>query len=561
MECWPKKKDGVMLFSRLLVFVFAFYSALSFAGVNLKNGNFYISYTDIIVPGGNKSLDITRTYNSKATDIGWFGFGWGSEFETFLKVSADGSVVIHENGAGAKTRFTPRQGAVDAKAASEKIIAAMRKKSSITDKVAKDLIKTLSTNAEVRHAYARKYDVEANLSKGTKLFSNERGLQSITVLASKGDAPHYVRELNSGEKHFFSKAGKLLKKVDKNGYTVNLSYGKSGKLDNIKDSQAKQLFFEWYSDGRLKSVSSGAKDKKASFEYKGLDLVKSTDVSNNTYKFSYDTNHNLVGVDYSDKSKMVIDYEKKTQFVQSVTKRNGEKTSYKYEFNPKNKDLHYWTLVTKSGLSGKPITNRYEYENKIREDGSQYTYRILTVVNGVKTETVYSECCSLPLKIQRGDLVTNFEYNSDGLLTKKTSSTGEFVQLEYEKKYNKIAKVVNNKGWTQFAYDKKGNLTKALNDKGKAVLLLYDRKGRITKMVDDNRKTNKRRTLSFKYNSLGKPVEIAMDKVGKIKVAYDNYGEIKKVDSKTGPKMALQVTQAFQSLLSIVKPAGVSLGI
>jgi hypothetical protein len=56
------------------------------AGVNLKNGNFYVSYTDIVVPGGGKKLEITRTYNSKATEVGWFGFGWGSLYETKLVV-------------------------------------------------------------------------------------------------------------------------------------------------------------------------------------------------------------------------------------------------------------------------------------------------------------------------------------------------------------------------------------------------------------------------------------------------------------------------------------------
>lgn len=78
-------------------------------------------------------------------------------------------------------------------------------------------------------------------------------------------------------------------------------------------------------------------------------------------------------------------------------------------------------------------------------------------------------------------------------------------------------------------------------------------------MFDKDVKTGKKRILSFKYNALGKPVEIEMKNVGKINVAYDNYGEIKKVESKQGHKMALQVTQAFQSLLSIVKPAGVNL--
>ena len=80
-------------------------------------------------------------------------------------------------------------------------------------------------------------------------------------------------------------------------------------------------------------------------------------------------------------------------------------------------------------------------------------------------------------------------------------------------------------------------------------------------MIDQDKKNNKKRTLSFVYNALGKPIKIKMEKVGTILVAYDNYGEIKKVESKAGHKMALQVTQAFQSLLAIVKPAGVNLNL
>src|SRR5690606_9171426 len=117
----------------------------------------------------------------------------------------------------------------------------------------------------------------------------------------------------------------------------------------------------------------------------------------------------------------------------------------------------------------------------------------------------------------------------------------------------------NNEGWTKFKYDPKCNLQQAQNAQGKAVLLYYDRNGKITTMLDRDTKTNAQRKLSFKYNSLGKPVEIAMDNVGKINVDYDNYGEIKKVESAKGHKMALQVTQAFQNLLTIVKPAGVNL--
>jgi len=133
--------------------------------------------------------------------------------------------------------------------------------------------------------------------------------------------------------------------------------------------------------------------------------------------------------------------------------------------------------------------------------------------------------------------------------------------LSYDDKINKITRVYNNEGVTNFEYDDKGNLVKASNDKGKKVLLIYDRMGRITTMVDNDAATKGNRTLAFKYNAQGKPVEITMKNVGTINVAYDNFGEIQKVESKAGHKMALQVTQAFQSLLSIVKPAGVNLNL
>ena len=523
----------------------------AWGGVNLKNGNFYISYTDIVVPGGGKKLEITRTYNSKSTEVGWFGFGWGSDFETRLETSADGSVVIHEHGAGGKTRFTPKT-AVDAEAASKKILEAMRKRTQLSEQAAAQLLAKLKNNAELRHTYALNFKVQTSVAVGTVLYSSDRGAQELHVVKDG-----YNRIYPDGKKESYDMKGNLTKITDKSGYSISFNW-KDGKLNSIKDSQAKQIFFSWYANGRVKEVWSSG-EKKAEYKYNGDNLVSSKDVGGNTYEYGYDKSHNLVSIGYGDKSKMAIKYEQKTLFVQEIVDRNGESTKYQYGSNPKAPEDHYWTTVVKNGFDGKPASNRYEYEIKTRPDGSRYTYRIITDINGIKTETIYSECCSLPLKIARGKQVTNFEYNDRGLLVKKSSTKGDFVQIDYDDAINKIKKVTNNEGTTDFTYDKQGNLITAKNDKGKAVLLVYDTKGKITKMVDDDKKTNQRRTLSFQYNALGKPVVIEMEKVGKINVAYDNYGEIKKVESDAGHKMALQVTQAFQNLLAIVKPAGVNL--
>lgn len=541
-----------MNLKRFLVSLVLVFPAIVFSGVNLKNGNFYITYTDIIVPGGDHDLEITRTCNSKSIESGWFGYCWGSLYETKLMVSSDGSVMVMENGSGAKTRFVPKE-AVNVESASKKIIEAMRKKESMSDVAVQTLLKRLNNDAELRQFYSKKYEIETKLADGTTLYSNDRGIQTLVK-----EKDGYKRNNSDGKVDYFDNAGKLTKISDKNGYSILFEY-KNNILTAIKDTQAKQIILEWYPDGKLKSASY-AGDKKTNYIYdtKG-NLVSSTDVLGNTYKYEYDGNHNLTKINYTDTTSMQIKYDKNS-FATEVVERTGEVTKYKYESNPKNPDFHYWTTVTKKPLEGVETTSRYEYEIKTKPDGQQYTYRVATEVDGVSTDTIYSECCSLPLKITRGKDITTFEYNAKGLLTKKTSTRGEYIELAYDDKINKITKVVNNDGWTTFQYDKVGNLSKAVNNEGKSVLLIYDRMGKITKMIDQLKDDVKsRRTLSFKYNSLGKPVEIEMENVGKINVAYDNYGEIKKVESKAGAKMALQVTQAFQSLLSIVKPAGVNL--
>lgn len=209
---------------------------LADAGVNLKNGNFYISYTDIVVPGGGKKLEITRTYNSKSTEVGWFGFGWGSEYETRLEVSADGSIVVHENGSGAKTRFTPKS-PIDAVAAATKIVNEMKKKTALSEKASSELIQKLAKNAELRHTYAQNFGVQSVIAPGTVLYSSDRGPQELFV-----EKDGYRRAQPDGRQDTFNLTGQLVKISDKSGYYVGFTY-KNGNLESLKDSQAKQIFF------------------------------------------------------------------------------------------------------------------------------------------------------------------------------------------------------------------------------------------------------------------------------------------------------------------------------
>ncbi len=94
-----------MIHTPKLVWLLIFFASTAQAGVNHKNGNFYIAYTDLIK---GPLFEVTRTYNSKSTDIGLFGFGWGSDFESHLIVGPSGTPIIYHHGAGATGYFKPR---------------------------------------------------------------------------------------------------------------------------------------------------------------------------------------------------------------------------------------------------------------------------------------------------------------------------------------------------------------------------------------------------------------------------------------------------------------------
>src|SRR5690606_8534747 len=101
-------------------------------------------------------------------------------------------------------------------------------------------------------------------------------------------------------------------------------------------SHAKQLFFSWYPNGRVKNLWSVG-DKKSEFKYDGQDLVYSKDVDGNEYGFEYDKNHNLTKVVYNPnrakgekEDAMAMKYDPKTLFVTEIKDRNGEATKYSY---------------------------------------------------------------------------------------------------------------------------------------------------------------------------------------------------------------------------------------
>ena len=78
-------------FTKFLVLCVCFSAVQSYGGVNYKNGNFYVSYTDIVVPGEErtlKSLGRTLSFDSLA------GLAWGGEANLKRNLKSEQTVLL-----------------------------------------------------------------------------------------------------------------------------------------------------------------------------------------------------------------------------------------------------------------------------------------------------------------------------------------------------------------------------------------------------------------------------------------------------------------------------------
>lgn len=535
------------------------------ANVSLRNGNFFIGYTDILYPGGFEPK-IERVYNSKTPYKGIFGWGWGTEYEAYLRVSADGSVVIYEYGGGAENRFSPRQfNKKELSEAVEKIVGVAKAAGILgTAKSLQEYRKKLTKDAVFRNDEWEKFRAQGKLKartlkNKTQLYSNRFSYQYVTKVKSG-----YVRTYDNGKLEWFSNQGRLIKVTDRNGNFVQLNYGKNGQLSTLKDNFNRRMSFKFNARGLLAEVT-GENGKKSKYRYNGRDeLIWSRDVDGNVYRFAYssDNRHNMTEIKYSDKTNLKISYypRSKNENVSSVKERDGTWSFYSYWQNKKMpgnfkvsvqvKDKDKKTLISKSS---------YEYFMKRKASGEEWTQRMITSLDGQVTDTTYNECCGLPVVISRNGRKTTFDYDRKGRVVRKETPT-EVTQLKYHNQLGKVVRVdsfskrTKRKKWSSFKYDKKANLVFAKNSDKKGVKLFYDRKGRIKSMLDQSK-----RRIDFTYDENSKPIVIKDPKLGSIKVSYTSTGEVKQVESSAGRRIAMQVTTAFQNLLEIIRPAGVTL--
>ncbi len=209
--------------------------------ISLASGNTYIVETDVRVPGLSGGLTLVRTWNSKwpatqsAFQIGLFGPNWRSNFEERVFIGSD-HYLKYSRGDGSFWSFGFNGGGW-----------------------------TVAAPANIAATFVT-------------------------------GSPNWTLTFQNGEQRLFDNiSGKLVKIIDRNGNTTQLSYDSLGRLVTVTDSVSRHLYFA-YGSGSSYLVTSVTSDLGLSLSYSydtqgRLSQVTRPDLS--TWSFTYET-HSLI---------------------------------------------------------------------------------------------------------------------------------------------------------------------------------------------------------------------------------------------------------------------------
>jgi YD repeat-containing protein len=486
-----------------------------------------------------------------------------------LRAQADGSVIAYEYGGGSQNRFKPVSGTGKNTASMTDAIIHATKLAGATSSQEEErkLREDLTNNAERRSEEWENYRAEGVLSNpdipiGTVFLSQRFSYQTITRVPEG-----YIRAFDSGRIEFFDESGLLVRISDRNGNFISIRRI-AGRIARVSDNFSRNFTLTYNKKDLLDRIE-GSNGERTTYLYNDRDeLIESTDTGDNRYQYEYssDGQHNLTRILYSDGTSMEIDYygRDKYESLKSVKDRDGTLTKYLYDSDPENRN-HYKVGFEVVGADTKPLSSSlYEYFTDTDPDGVEKTKRLITTLDGDRTDTFYNEN-GLPLSIAHGQEETSFRYDPYGRVIYKDTAI-DTRELEYDPNAGRVSLVritpksqIAKSSWSRFRYDDRSNLIAAENSDGQQVTLDYDEVGRIRVLHDEKGKSR----IEFEYNENSKPVVIrkidADGSTGAIKVTYAMNGETRKVESPEGRKVALAVTSAFQSLLDIIRPAGVNL--
>lgn len=297
-------------------------------GVNIRNGNFAVSYLisgDDSDPAG---VPFKITYNSLSSYQGKFGVGWGSAWDTRMLYMPDGSVIVHENGTGSYTVYN-RGSDAEINAGIEEILKAVMAKdpSALTDEMLVNL-KDIKNGDGARFEAVMKYGPRKPMPVVSDLavyiysiFNNDYCYKESTI--------DHISNEHYPARFFPFSCAKPVEYFNDDGTINNLVLYTSNE-----NKEGDERSLEGERDGPVIKKLIDEKGSVTKFTYnKKRELIQINYPGGNLYKYAYDSRGNMTTITYVDESKRLITYDKVDR-VTSVTERSGDIAKFEYLPDP-----------------------------------------------------------------------------------------------------------------------------------------------------------------------------------------------------------------------------------
>ena len=440
------KKSIIILFTIII-------SLNSYSGVNLKNGNFYIGFTDIILKDTLwQDLKVGRTYNSKSTYNGSFGYGWGTNFDTYLVLTPDFTVSVMMRGSGQRSIFESEfTNEENIQITIDQIIQAAKNAHKInTPEEEITFTNKLVSSLETRFLYFEKYRKAGLIpytnhqedityfSQGCGCIGENKPVYNYIISTSDGYKLYNYKKNNI---FYFNKQGKMtgLSSIENPDYNWQILYNKDNQLEKVTSYNGNILYFKVDSLNRIIEISSNQSDKTTKYKYNNKNLGYSRDTGFNQYKYAYDKKHNMTKCVYNPvrfkgekEDAKHITYQTKSSYVTKVIKRDSSYIIYDY-IGDGYIDNDYGTKVV---TYYKDSTIKKEYSewwyNKTNDHGINWTYKKMNITNSDTIIRVFHEVSRKPLKVITSKDTYLFTYSPKGLLlSAKALSASSGITLSY----------------------------------------------------------------------------------------------------------------------------------
>ncbi len=490
----------------LYFFITTLFTTAADSAVILKNGNFNVSYDDLTVDQ-RTGLVLARHYNSVSTQMGWFGRGWGTAFETRLWVMPDGMVAAYENGNGHITMYgEPDDNAI--KKAVDLITQTLLKNALIRSNQETSMREQLQTEPLLRLQWSWRLQLHGPLPEvGTRLVGSEfesamdrfarlddreflryafitddregaiellqlkydyidaRSEACGQLLRTKEGFERAICSNNRfGDQQRFDREGRLTHLNNENHW-LRLDYEKSTRPQKITNEAGQSISIKWNEQGFVEQIigieEGRSRTHRYAYDHDG-NLLSIDMNGGNRYDYAYDNNHLLTRIRYIDDSTKTIQYDSNYR-VTHITQRNGNHAYFVYETNAQGDTTIRYLTALAGDEPNVRRTVKYNQRGQLlmnRDTVSSLEYDYHPTFHGV---SLYKD----------DEFDCRFDYNDKGKLTRESCPRQNIDnRLDYDSAGNVVKTTLSVPD----------DFRDVISDSSVTIKIDYDRLGRVTLM-------------------------------------------------------------------------------